>query len=735
MKKILLTFIFSSFLLSKASAQQRSLEKVKSIAFSSVSSHEAPTDNAFSTFCYDVEGKKLAKSSNELHIENTPFYIFSDTVTSSFVIVSGDERMKEVLAVGDHFPEMDGGGIPEGLVGLLESYRLQYEQLQAGEIIPENAAMTIDIPNVEPMLKTKWRQGMPYNNLCPKGCPSGCVATAMSQVMNYHQFPSSGLGSFSYSSRSRGFKCSYNFENAIFYWDRLKNTYPTSTLGTISGAEEIAQITYACGVSVGMDYDSDGSGAYMSDVPYALIHFFGYNDNVSYRDRTCYSNSEWYEMLCKELQEGRPVLYGGVDSKNGGHAFVIEGCNSRTKRFYVNWGWGGDFDGEYELDALDPSAYRFSSYQSMIVNVSPQLVGDYGDIFYADRFTSSKGIQFDKNINFTLHDLYCYSSQSSYVVSSAKFKGEVGVALFDKDFNFISYIDKKAVDGLNNFDGFSSISFSAKLSKSLFPDDGTYYIAPFVRAASSTQPTRIRTSGGRTDYVTINVSEEDINGNGDDEQPSEPVSFWSENFEYAAVPEGWSQQSELGESLWEHRYVLQSSDDMPLAAKGRGYISLKYATSMQDRYNTRTVTRLETRSITLAEDKNYELSLQCRKYATLPESTDLLSVFYEKDGEWYVLSELPVTSQGEWNKKILPLPVTGTIRLAFEGSPSKGAMVFLDDLLINECQGDTGIKIPNLNSLDVTTVYSLMGVRHNNVRKGMNIVKMSDGTIIKYMSK
>ena len=185
MKKILLTFIFSSFLLSKASAQQRSLEKVKSIAFSSVSSHEAPTDNAFSTFCYDAEGKKLAKSSNELQIENAPFYIFSDTVTSSFVIVSGDERMKEVLAVGDHFPEMDGGGIPEGLVGLLESYRLQYEQLQAGEIIPENAAMPIDIPNVEPMLKTKWRQGMPYNNLCPKGCPSGCVATAMSVFLQF----------------------------------------------------------------------------------------------------------------------------------------------------------------------------------------------------------------------------------------------------------------------------------------------------------------------------------------------------------------------------------------------------------------------------------------------------------------------------------------------------------------------------------------------------------------------
>ena len=733
MRKILLTYVFLFVLLSNISAQQRSLEKAEWIAISSVSSHETSIHKAF--FSFDAEGKKIQKPNKELQTDNQPFYIFSDTISASFVIVSGDERMKEILAVGDHFPAIDGGELPEGLVGLLESYRLQYEQLQTGKIIPEDAALTIDIPNVEPMLKTKWRQGTPYNNLCPKGCPSGCVATAMSQVMNYHQFPSSGIGSFSYSSRSRGFRCSYNFENATFYWDRLKNSYPTSTLGSISGAEEIAQITYACGVSVGMDYDSNGSGAYMSDVPYALIHFFGYNANVSYRDRTCYNSSEWYDMLCKELQEGRPVLYGGVDSKNGGHAFVIEGCNSRTKRFYVNWGWGGDFDGEYELDALDPSAYRFSSYQSMIVNVAPQLVGDYGDVFYADRFTSSKNIQFDKNINFTLHDLYCYSSQSSYVVSGAKFYGEVGVALFDKEFNFVSYIDKKNVNGLNNFEGFSSISFAANLKKSMFPKYGTYYIAPFVRATSSTQPTRIRTSGGRTDYITITVSEEDINGNGDDEQSNEPVSSWSENFEYAAVPEGWSQQSELGESLWEHRYVLQASDDMPLAAKGKGYISLKYATSIQDRYNTRTVTRLETKSITLANDKNFELSLQCRKYATLPESTDLLSVFYEKEGEWRILSEIPVTSQEEWNKVTLQLPTSGNIRLAFEGSPSKGAIVFLDDLCINERQNETDIRLSHLNAPDVTIVYSLMGVRQRNVRKGINIIKKSNGKRVKFISR
>jgi len=100
-----------------------------------------------------------------------------------------------------------------------------------------------------------------------------------------------------------------------------------------------------------------------------------------------------------------------------------------------------------------------------------------------------------------------------------------------------------------------------------------------------------------------------------------------------------------------------------------------------------------------------------------------------------MLSEIPVTSQGEWNKITLQLPVTGNIRLAFEGSPSKGAIVFLDDLLINERQNKSGIIPSYSNRPYITTFFSFMGVRQNNIRKGINIVKKSDGTVIKIMSK
>lgn len=724
MKKICLSYIISIFAFSYLAAQPRNAENAEDIAQKFVSDRISSTNNsartALSSFCYDRVKMKIERNVDAIRQEQAPFYIFSDSSSAAFVIVSGDTRMKEVLAYSEHFPTDTGAQMPDGLVWLMDSYRQQYELLQAGSIVRESAPNTITIPDVQPMIKTKWHQDVPYNNLCPNGCPSGCVSTAMSQVMNYHKFPVSGNGSFSYTSRSRKFRCSYNFGNATFQWDKLKNTYPTSTLGEIPGAEEIAQVTYACGVSVGMDYDTDGSGAYMCDVPYALIHFFGYNNNVSYRDRTCYNATEWYDMLCQELVEGRPVIYGGIDSKNGGHAFVIEGSNSQSRKFYINWGWGGDFDGEYELDALDPRIYHFSSYQSMIVNVFPQLVGKYEDVFYADRFTSSKEIGLNKDVTFTLQDVNCFASQSSYVVSNAKFRGEIGVAVFDKDYEYISTIDKKAIDGLNNYGGYSKLSFSAKLTKSLFQGNGTYYIAPYVQATSSQRPTRIRTTGGRTDYIVVTLSEDDINGNTDDDTPEQTITAWNENFEYTAVPKGWSQQTILGESLWKHRYVLQPSEDMPIAAKGKGYISLEYATSMQDRYNTRTVTRLETSVIPLSEENVYDLSLQHRKYATQPESTDLITVYYEKNSEWRVLSEIPVTSQGEWTKVSVNLPVSGNIKLAFEGSPSKGSVVFLDDLLISEHKDANGIALPFVHdtSDNRITIYNLEGVRLAEIHDG-----------------
>ena len=556
-------------------AQKRNLEQAKYLASEYICQNPSMQAKMFSRKHLVNKTPDVIRKAIGTDNSIVPFYVLTDSLMpSSYVIVSGDERMKAVLAYGTN-GKWDENDIPDGLLFLLENYRQQYELLQSGNVIKKAAPTTITIPNVEPMVETTWRQEYPFNALCPNDCPSGCVATAMSQVMKYHQYPTSGIGTFSYTSHTRKYRCSYDFSSATFAWDQMKNNYGTSTFGS-ENTEAISQVTYACGVSVGMDYDKSGSGAYMSDVPYALIHFFGYNDNVSFRDRSYYNAAEWYEMLCNELSSGRPVIYGGVDSKNGGHAFVIDGCSSESKKFHVNWGWGGKFDDYYELDALDPETYKFSSYQDMVINVSPELVGTFEDIFYAEKFSVSSKISLGKNVIFTITDAYCFSSQSSYVVSKAKFYGKIGVGIFDKNFQFISSIDSDSIEGLNNFYGYSKLTYNSKIEKSLFPENGTYYIAPYVKERYSEHPTRIRTSGGKTDYITIIVDNDEINGEGENEEPVEVVSEWSEDFETRVIPSTWKQEVELGISEWLQTtfLLLHMEEDMPISTMLQDWICI-----------------------------------------------------------------------------------------------------------------------------------------------------------------
>ena len=212
-------------------AQKRNLEQAKRVAYEYLNNNEHIQRMSF------TQGKLVYKAFENVNqivgnSNNVPFYILVDSlIPSSYVIVSGDERMKSVLAYGDN-GKWEEKNIPDGLFFLLENYRNQYEQLQSGEISKKTVPSNISIPNVEPMIKTTWRQEYPFNALCPNDCPSGCVATAMSQVMKYHQFPSSGIGSFSYTSHTRKYRCSYDFSSATFECNKMKNCYGTSTFGS-----------------------------------------------------------------------------------------------------------------------------------------------------------------------------------------------------------------------------------------------------------------------------------------------------------------------------------------------------------------------------------------------------------------------------------------------------------------------------------------------------------------------
>ena len=644
----------------------------------------------------------------------SPFYFFTDSATATFIIVSGDKRMKDVLGLGCYDVSNNAKTLPCGLEWLLDNYAQQYCQLsQQDAIMEQSKKRQIALPDVEPILTTTWNQDYPFNLRCPMKCPSGCVAMAMAQVMKHNNYPVSGKGNFDYVSSSNRYHVSFDYESSTFEWAKLKDNYPVGMTLTDSEEDAIAEICLACGVAVGMDYDSSGSGAYMSDVPYALIHFFGYGDNASYCDRTCFTDTEWYQMLCSELSEGRPVIYGGVDRKNGGHAFVVDGCRSRDGKFHVNWGWGGAYDGYFELDALDPGSYRFSSYQDMVINVSPEIVGTHRDVFCADKFTADGTIKLGVNVTYTLTDVYCTASQASYVVPNAKFYGNIGIGLFDADFNFVAAIATDTIDGMNNFDGYDRTTFSGRISKNMLAGEGSYRIAPFVKASAAPFPTRIRTSGGTTDYIEITFTGDDISEEAE-EVPVEGLLAWAEDFEEGTLPTRWTQDTEMGNGVWRVQDVLLPSAETPRAANGNAYLSLEYASDMHDLYNTRAVTTLKTNFISLAPDQTYELSLQCRKYAQFPDARDILSVYYAQGDQWVLLTEIPVANQGDWNKTTVSLPVSGYVRLAFEGSVAMGSSLFLDNLSITEKKSEqSGMKYTLCMPFGANRreIYTLQGIR------------------------
>ena len=639
-----------------------------------------------------------------------PFYLFSDTTKRNFVIVSGDERMKEILAYGE-LPSCHLGDMPIALKELLKSYSRQFEHLQnyKGEIY--DAEFDFKFPEVAPFIKSTWEQGEPYNNLCPDNSLSGCVATAMSQVMNYYEYPMKGNGRFSYISATNSYSCSFDFGNTTFDWENVKNHYSSKFSDSKDSRDAIANLTYACGVSVAMDYDQEGSGAYMVDVPYALINFFNYNKNITIKMRDYHSAEEWYAVLCNELLAKRPVIYGGVDSNYGGHAFIIDGCLTNGK-FHLNWGWGGSYDGYYELEALDPSMYKFRTGQDMVINVTAEEVGYPEDVFYATSFKSSDIVP-GKVSTFAISEVYNYSNSSSYVVKSAKFRGKIGIGLFDEEFNFLHSLDEDSIDALNSFYGYDKMTFEVEIDRTLLKDSVKYRVAPYAIRENANSPTRIRTLRAETDYVEFCFIEDSIaGGTEEDDDENGKIQLWSEDFEQGILPDRWLQLAEHGNANWDVRTVILPSNSIPSAAKGRSYAFLNYLRSIPTFYDNRTVTKLITPHLRLDPDSLYILDFNVRKIAEDISADDILNVYYNIDDEWVLLKSFSIVNEQDWVRLSVDVTGRGVIRFAFEGSIVKGSSLLLDNILLYVSENNSTNVVPiREKDNDVIAIYNLAGIR------------------------
>lgn len=318
------------------------------------------------------------RSVNEVETEFDHFYIF--TGEQGFVIISADDCVMPVLGYSyeGSFP---AGAIPEHVIGWLRSYdqniqALEEARVETPEEIKEAWALLRnegvlpqrDSKSVDPLIATQWGQRAPYNDLCPSGTVTGCVATSMAQIMKYWEFPNRGTGSYSYYHYTLG-NLSANFGATVYDWDNMPKMGYSSSPESVKLA--LSTLMYHCGVSVDMVYGTEVSGSSPVLVPNALSTYFGYASTVTYYAQDEFTNQGWLSLLKGELDAARPILYSG-DSNDGeaGHAFVCDGYSNQNY-FHFNWGWNGSYDGFFAIGALTPGSNLFSYNNDAVIGIQP----------------------------------------------------------------------------------------------------------------------------------------------------------------------------------------------------------------------------------------------------------------------------------------------------------------------------------------------------------------------------
>ena len=311
------------------------------------------------------------------------FYVFNGE--KAFVIVSADDCATPVLGyssegrfVAEEIPvqmeEYLQGFVKQIQYGIENHLRgdeltvRQWELVKATGCVTEEKNPTV----VAPLIQATWGQSGNYNDMCPSDSQGqalvGCVAVAMGQIMHYWGYPANGYGSHDYYPSGYPHQ-EVDFGAAVYDWANMPNSLDGATATQINA---VATLLWHCGVAVNMIYGYNTSGAYSVDVPYAMLNYFSYSDDLYGAYQSYYDNATWIEMLKSSLDSEKPVYYSGQDTNGlGGHAFICDGYDA-SNFFHFNWGWYGmEQDTYFAINALNVANYQFNDSQYAIFNIHP----------------------------------------------------------------------------------------------------------------------------------------------------------------------------------------------------------------------------------------------------------------------------------------------------------------------------------------------------------------------------
>ena len=419
-------------------------------------------------------------------VGDNQFYVFNAEGQNGFVIVSADDRTIPVLGYADK-GSLELDKLPVNARQWLESYAEQIKALGDDVQTSTHPRRVLGAP-VSPLLTCQWNQGAPYNLQCPLDgedqCVTGCVATAMAQVMYYHKWPQSATSAIpAYTTSTKGLNLS-ELPATTLKWNLMKDNYTYDETG--AAADAVAELMRYCGQAVQMDYTRNESGAGVSAAN--LINYFGYSKTAKNISRSNYTTTEWETIIYQELSNKRPVLYSG-NSGSGGHQFVIDGYDNKGL-FHVNWGWGGYSDGHFVLSVLNPegrgigggiSENGFTRFQDAIIGVQP----DHGEpaakpnVFYMSQYNTYQFTRSSSTQDFTnvaVNGLIGFWGEGSITVDHAWALCKGG--------NILKILDTKKDITIN--EGYFSYA-NANLSFGANLDNGIYELRQMYRYPGETE--------------------------------------------------------------------------------------------------------------------------------------------------------------------------------------------------------------------------------------------------------
>ena len=458
--------------------------------------------------------------------EREPFYIFNAEGKKGYVIVSGDDRTRPILGYAER-GNLEEDNMPDNMKWWLNNLARQIEAI--GTSLNPAVLMAANMAEIKPLIQTEWNQGAPYNYMCPdenmldkgdkgynadKLCITGCVATAMAQIMYYWKWPKECPALDSYprgyyddnwnfieTSRVKGLPAT------TFKWDKMKTTYEWRETG--EAADAVAELMRYCGQAVNMGYGLDASAAYLS--PEVMASVFNYSKNVRSLSRDYYTTAQWEALVYEELKAKRPVPYSG-GSDESGHQFIVDGYRG-DGLFHFNWGWG--YLGSYSvLSVADPSveqaiggrenknAFQYGQYA--LLGVKPAEAGEVMmPVIYArlDEFLAKYYSRPGANADFKNVDLNAYVEGYYTIDPETERDVQLGWGLYQDD-QFVmclaSQTKKLFVQRYNYIENNQTVSFGAGL------EAGKYQLCQIFRFSDNEQWQRCENYG--TNSLVAEVS-------------------------------------------------------------------------------------------------------------------------------------------------------------------------------------------------------------------------------------